>query len=748
MPLVSPEGSVLGTLAVMDRIPRKLTELQVEALTTLAEQVVDQLVLRRQRYLSEKHASKSANRTEALLHIARGAFQIGVWELSVPDLKLNWSEAICNLYEVPAGTRPSWHEWLEHFSPNDRKKLGAALDSCLSGGTAWDLELETTTTSGRVVWVRSSTHAIPERDGTIRRIQGTLQDLSEAKLKERVINESEQRFRQLADAMPYIVWSAQPDGRIDYGNRTVMDYTGLQEIGDLAGWLNFLHPQDVERTMSKWLECVRTGNTFTCEYRLLRASDQTYRWHLANGMPIRSEKGTISKWYGTTLDIHEMKLAHEEIGRLAFYDPLTRLPNRQLLLDRLSHALTVHSLSQRKGAVLLIDLDKFKGVNDSLGHDKGDQLLDLVGQRLAACVTEKDTVARLGGDEFVIVLEDLGASDAVAAQQAERIAHSVLAALNTAFDLGGHERQVTPSIGVSLFGRAADTASEMLKRADLAMYEAKATGRNKACFFDQQIHSAAIARAELEAEMRLALHKDQFSLHYQPQVSSTGAVIGLEALIRWQHPQRGMVSPGEFIPLAEDIGLILPLGRWVLETACEKLVLLSGHTATHGLSMAVNVSALQFRQPEFVAEVLEVLRQTGANPEQLKLELTESLFVDDIDTAIEKIALLKAHGILFSLDDFGTGYSSLSYLKRLPLHQLKIDQSFVRNLTTDSRDAAIVSAIITLGHTMGMSVIAEGVETEEQRLLLAEQGCKSYQGYLFSRPLSGDQLQEYLARQI
>jgi EAL domain-containing protein (putative c-di-GMP-specific phosphodiesterase class I) len=278
------------------------------------------------------------------------------------------------------------------------------------------------------------------------------------------------------------------------------------------------------------------------------------------------------------------------------------------------------------------------------------------------------------------------------------------------------------------------------------MYQAKAAGRNTIRFFDQAIHAAAIGRAELESEMRVALHERQFLLHYQPQVSSDGDVIGVEALVRWQHPERGIVSPGEFIPLAEDTGMILPLGRWVLHTACEKLALLGNECTTGPIGMSVNVSALQFRQPDFVDEVLEALRQTRADPELLKLELTESLLVDDIDTAIAKITRLREHGVLFSLDDFGTGYSSLSYLKRLPLHQLKIDQSFVRNVMTDPRDSAIVSAIITLGHTMGMSVIAEGVETPDQRDFLAERDCRSYQGFLFSRPLSCDQLGDYLAK--
>jgi diguanylate cyclase (GGDEF)-like protein/PAS domain S-box-containing protein len=594
--------------------------------------------------------------------------------------------------------------------------------------------------------VRLSTLA-PDRTIDPGEDEGTLQGISSSKLR-RALGASEQPFRQLADAMPYIVWSAEPAGQVDYGNQAIIEYAGLHGIDRLAKqWIELLHPDDVDRTLSRWAESVHSGDIFSFEYRLLRA-DKTYRWHLAKGMPIRDDHGTITKWYGTTMDIHDMKLANEEIGRLAFYDPLTQLPNRQLLMDRLSHALSLHTKSGRMGAVMLIDLDNFKAINDTLGHDKGDILLDQVARRLTASVTQKDTVARLGGDEFVIVLEDLGDNQDAAARQASRTARTVLDAVNGPFNLAGHERHITPSVGVALFGGSSDGLGELLKRADLAMYQAKADGRNTIRFFDPRIQAAALARAALETEMRQGLQENQFVLHYQPQVNGNGDVTGVEALVRWQHPVRGMVSPAEFIPLAEDTGLILTLGRWVLETACVQLALLGGQPATASIIMAVNVSALQFRQPNFVADVLDVLRQTGARPDRLKLELTESLLLDGIDNAIEKISRLKAHGVGFALDDFGTGYSSLSYLKRLPLDQLKIDQSFVRNVVHDVRDAAIVSTIITLGQTMGMTVIAEGVETAAQRDFLAERGCRSYQGYFFSRPLPSGQLQTLLSRRM
>ncbi|MBQ5947913.1 bifunctional diguanylate cyclase/phosphodiesterase [Massilia sp. ST3] len=553
-----------------------------------------------------------------------------------------------------------------------------------------------------------------------------------------------ERFRQLADSMPYIVWSANPEGLIDFANQAILDYAGIPDISRIGQqWIELLHPDDVDRTIATWMDSVRTGEVFSAEYRLRRA-DHSYRWHLAKGMPIRDGKGNIVRWYGTTTDIHDMKLAYEEIGRLAFYDTLTRLPNRQLLMDRLAHAVTLHTRVARMGAVLLLDLDNFKVINDTIGHDNGDLLLDLVAKRLVASVAARDTVARLGGDEFVIILEDIGACNEAAAPHASEVARRILDALSSSFNLDGHERHITPSIGVTLFGDVASTTTELLKRADLAMYQAKAAGRNTVRFFDPKIQAAALARAGLEAELRHGLQRGEFLLHYQPQLDSEGTVTGVEALVRWQNPHRGMVSPAEFIPLAEDTGLILPLGRWVLEEACAQLVRMASDPATEAVHVAVNVSALQFRQPGFVAGVLAVLAESGAAPQRLKIELTESMLLEDIESAIGKIRQLRKHGVCFSLDDFGTGYSSLAYLKRLPLDQLKIDQSFVRNLLSDRRDLAIVDAIIALGRAMQIGVIAEGVETPAQRELLGRCGCNSFQGYLFSRPLPREQLHAFL----
>jgi diguanylate cyclase (GGDEF)-like protein/PAS domain S-box-containing protein len=458
------------------------------------------------------------------------------------------------------------------------------------------------------------------------------------------------------------------------------------------------------------------------------------------------DAGKVLRYIAIAADITSRKKSEDEINSLAFYDPLTELPNRRLLLDRLRQAMATSARSQKHGALLFIDLDNFKTLNDTLGHDIGDMLLRQVGQRLLSCVREGDTVGRLGGDEFVVMLEELSKDPMEASGQAEVVGNKVIASLNQAYQLDSFQHHSTPSIGVVIFVGHHETVDELMKRADLAMYQAKAAGRNNIRFYDPQMQVAIMTRVALESDLRDAVAQDQFVLHYQPQVSRSGKVGGVEALVRWHHPKRGMVQPGEFIALTEETGLILKLGRWVLETACHQLTAWAKQPDFQHLTIAVNVSARQFHHREFVKQVTAILELTGANPERLKLELTESLLAHDIEDINAKMTSLKAKGVSFSLDDFGTGYSSLSYLKQLPLDQLKIDQSFVRDILTDPNDAAIAKMVISLAESMGLEVIAEGVETEAQREFLAGQGCHAYQGYLIGRPLPIIEFETY-ARQ-
>lgn len=460
--------------------------------------------------------------------------------------------------------------------------------------------------------------------------------------------------------------------------------------------------------------------------------------------PVWDKARKLTHWVAVGRDVTERKAAEQKIRWLAFYDGLTGLPNRQQLLDRLQQALDPHA-GPPGGALMFIDLDNFKVLNDSMGHQKGDLLLQQVAQRLRACVAEGDTVARLGGDEFVILLQPRAdASPAGATVAANAVAERILAALGEPYSLAGYLHHSTCSIGVTVFGTAPWPVSELLKQADLAMYQAKRAGRNTVCFFDPQMQAVASASAALAADLRQAWREQQFLLDYQPQVDAQGRMTGVEALLRWRHAQRGEVSPAQFIPVAEETSLILTIGQWVLEAACEQLARWAQRPDRQHLSISVNVSARQFRQPEFVDGVMAAIERTGIAPHQLKLELTETLLADGFDVTVAKMGNLKAMGVALSLDDFGMGYSSLSYLKRLPLDQLKIDREFVKDVLTDANDAAIARTIIGLAQSLGLDVVAEGVETPAQREFLLAHGCDRFQGYLYSQPLPIEALEAYI----
>ncbi len=449
---------------------------------------------------------------------------------------------------------------------------------------------------------------------------------------------------------------------------------------------------------------------------------------------ILTPAGKLTHYVASFTDITEDKHAEAEIHRLAYYDALTHLPNRRLLQDRLDQALAAAARSGGHGAIFFIDLDNFKALNDTRGHEVGDRLLVEVAQRLRASVREGDTVSRLGGDEFVVLAEALAADANEAAALARKIDRQLREAMAPAFVLDDLPYHCKLSVGVCIFAQE-DSVEELFKRADLALYQAKNAGRNSLRFFDPAMQAAMESRSALEVDLAEALDLDQLHVYYQPQYDIARQAVGVEALLRWQHPERGMIAPGEFIPLAEDTGLILPIGLWVMENACALIRQWAGDARSERLEVSVNVSARQFRRPEFVAEVRAVLAGSGANPQRLKLELTESLVLENVEDTVAKMQAIKALGVHLSMDDFGTGYSSLSYLAQLPLDQLKIDQSFVRNLPGAGKDETIARTIITLGRELEMDVIAEGVETEAQREFLEAHGCHAYQGFLFSRPL-------------
>lgn len=554
------------------------------------------------------------------------------------------------------------------------------------------------------------------------------------------IQESERRYRLLFENSLDAVISTQPEGRLVSANPAARAMFGID-----MGRLSTINRQQLfdrsDLRLEPLLSQEKDEDHLQGPVRMLRL----------DGRPFEAEVSAASYPDGSQLssmiirDVTDRKLAEDQIRNLAFYDPLTLLPNRRLLMDRLGLAMSASHRYEHKGALLFVDLDNFKTLNDTLGHFKGDLLLQQVAQRLVTCIREGDTCARLGGDEFVVMLEHLSNNDLEAAGQAEVVGEKILAILGRTYKLGDTDYDSTPSIGITLFAGHEQGIDQPLKRADMAMYQAKAAGRNTLRFFDPQIQAAVEQRANLEVSLREALHKQQFLLHYQPQVHGLDRVTGVEALVRWSHPLRGMVSPAEFIPLAEETGLILPLGLWVMEVACTQLAAWAGQPALAHLTISVNVSERQFRQVDFVAQVQGVLQRTGARADRLKLELTESLLARDVDDIIAKMRALKTQGVGFSLDDFGTGYSSLAYLKQLPLDQLKIDQSFVRDVLDDPNDAAIARMVIVLAESLGLSVIAEGVETAAQSDFLAKQGCLDYQGYLFSRPLPPQDFEVWLA---
>jgi diguanylate cyclase (GGDEF)-like protein/PAS domain S-box-containing protein len=519
-------------------------------------------------------------------------------------------------------------------------------------------------------------------------------------------------------------------------NRAFIESTGYSAEEAVGQKISLLksgrHDQDFYAAM--WDSIVRTGS-WQGEIWDRRKNGEIYpKWLVITA--VKGDDGAVTHYIGSHADITERKATEQAIEQLAFYDPLTGLPNRRLLRDRLKPALALSKRSGRKGALLYIDIDNFKTLNDTRGHDMGDLLLQQVAGRLKACVREEDTVARLGGDEFVVMLVDLNEQAVVAAAQTEVIGNKILETLGQPYHLGAHDYYTTLSIGALLFNDHEQSMDEQLKQADIAMYQAKAAGRNALRFFDPKMQDSINARIALEADLFLALAENQLELHYQPQVQHDSQIIGAEVLIRWRHPERGFISPADFIPLAEETGLISDIGQWVLETACDQLKVWESSTHTRHLQLAVNVSARQFRQTDFVEQVALILRRSAINPERLRLELTESLALDNIEDAIRKMNALSGIGVRFSMDDFGASYSPLAYLTKLPLDQLKIDLSFVHNIDLKSTEAVIVQTIIGMAKTFNMEVIAEGVETQTQCAFLEQHGCLLYQGHLFGKPMS------------
>ena len=664
--------------------------------------------------------------------MARTGYWRRIWDEG--ETVLLWSPGLC---DIAGFDRQEWispERALSGVVPEDRHIVTSA-QIAEDGG---DIEYRWRRPDGQVRWMRSRVSR-PAQQGGVLVEMGVVLDVTEERRFAERLREQLDFIKSIASSIPGFIYQCRirPDGSpsLPYVSEAVHDLMGVSDQlvqHDFQALELNVVDEDLPMVRRTVRRAVRDLRPWQCEYRV-RSPEGDVRWHMTSAAVQAEADGSVLM-HGYTLDVTDRKRAAQEIERLAFYDALTQLPNRRLLLDRLQRLVLSSQRTHQHGALLFIDLDNFKDLNDTLGHDVGDQLLTQVAERLVRSVRECDTVARFGGDEFVILLEGLDTDTDHAARQAEAVARKLLLALNTPFELADQQHYSTPSIGLTLFGQERQSVDELLKRADLAMYEAKAAGRNTHRFFDPGMQQALHERSSLEADLRQGLQRGEFHVHYQAVVDHQGHIKGAEALARWNHPERGAIGPIEFIPLAEQTGLILPLGQHILHTACQQLVRWALTPETAHLSVAVNVSARQFRQPDFAAQVLHTLRETGANPRRLKLELTESLLLGDIEDTIGRMVQLKREGVGFALDDFGTGYSSLGYLKRLPLDQVKIDRGFVRDVLTDPNDAAIVRTILALAQSLDLDVVAEGVETAGQLGFLRLHGCEQFQGYLFGRP--------------
>ncbi len=667
--------------------------------------------------------------------------RLGSWDWDIVQGELRWSDELYRIFGLPPeGFGATYAAFLQVVHPDDRARVEQAVDAALTGEEPYDIEHRIVRPDGSERVLRERGEVRLDTGGRPVRMLGTAQDVTEQKLAELQLRQAAKVFENTSEG----VIITGPDHRIVAVNRAFTRITGYRE----------------EEVTGRKPDILRSGRHDAAYYRqiasAIRASGhwQGEIWNRRKDgadfpgwlsvSAVRDEAGAITNYIGVFSDITLIKAAQDELEYAVHHDVLTRLPNPLLFRDRLEQALAMARRTGTGVALFSVDLDRFKLINDTLGREAGDLLLQAVAQRLVGCVREEDTVARLGGDEFVVMVDDLSTDPEAAAYKSRALGEKVLNMLREPFQIAGHQHFATPSIGVTAFNGDQSDVSELLKQADLAMYQAKGLGRNTLCYFDPDMQATVSANAAVGAALRVGLREKQFVVHYQPQVDRQGVITGVEALVRWQHPEKGLVKPADFIPVAEDTGLILPLGMWVLETACEQLAAWADWPQTASLSIAVNVSVYQFRHPNFVDMVMASIARTGIRPHKLKLELTESLLADRMEITIQKMGMLKDLGVTLSLDDFGVGYSSLSCLKRLPLDQLKIDKGFVADVLTDPNDAAISRAIIALAQSLSLQVVAEGVETHEQRDFLAYQGCDQFQGHLFAPALPIETLDAFL----
>ncbi|MEQ6341629.1 MAG: EAL domain-containing protein [Gammaproteobacteria bacterium] len=691
-----------------------------------------------------RHNEEVLRENEELLRETQTIAGLGTYVLDIPSGRWKSSDVLDKLLGISEAYERSIESWIALVHPDDcAMMVDYFRNEVIGQGKAFDKEYRIIRHDDQTErWLHGLGKLDFDAQGRPLKMLGTIQDITKRKQYEADLRIAATAFESQEGMI--ITDENNVIRRINQAFSTITGYNAEDVIGkNTRIFKSDRHDENFYAALGKTLN---TTGAWGGEIWGRRKNGEIYPGYLTI-TAVKNTDGIVSSYVATLADITASKLAAEEIQHLAFYDHLTNLPNRRLLLDRLQQAIASSGRSGKEGALLFIDLDNFKSLNDTLGHDKGDLLLQQVAQRLVSCVREGDTVARLGGDEFVVMLEDLSEHTLEAAEQTEEVGQKILAALNRSYQLATHEYHNTPSIGITTFKGHQKSVDELIKQADIAMYQAKKAGRNALQFFDPQMQETINTRVELEGKLRSAHESQQFQVYYQIQVDSASRPLGAEVLIRWLHPQRGVVSPEEFIHLAEETGLILPIGRWVMEMACARLKAWQQDRLTSDLVLSVNVSAKQFHQIDFVAQVESLVQDYAINPKLLKLELTESMLLENIEETIATMNALKAIGVQFSLDDFGTGYSSIQYLKRLPLDQIKIDRSFVRDLAVDSSDKAIVSTIIAMAQSLNLEVIAEGVEIEEQRQFLLNSGCTHFQGFLFSKPVPIEQFEVLLKQQ-
>ncbi|MEJ2213307.1 MAG: EAL domain-containing protein [Gammaproteobacteria bacterium] len=688
----------------------------------------------------QKQAKKLADSEQRWSFALEGAGD-GVWDWNPQTdeafFSKRWNEIIgYSENEFP----PTGKAVYSKIHIEDKGRVHNAMQKCIDGSSDFSIEFRLLTKNEKWKWILARGKVVSrDAEGRAIRMIGTHTDITDRKQIEKQLQIAATTFESNEG-----IAITDPDGTILRVNTAFTKTTGYSAEEAVGQNINILKSDTHDKSFFKAMwESIHRKGSWQGEVWDKRKNGEIFPIWLTI-TAVLDDFGKVTHYVGTHYDISQQKQSEKQIKKLAFFDSLTELPNRTLLQDRMDQSMAKSGRDKLYGALLLIDLDNFKMLNDTLGHHIGDKYLQQVAHRLKDNVREVDTVARLGGDEFVIILSELSNDISSAANAAEHVAETILSSLNQSYILEDITHHSSASIGISLFKGNEVTRDEIMKQADMAMYKAKTSGRNMIRFFDPEMESSVLERAELEKDLHLAINEKQFTLYYQSQVNKQANIIGAEVLVRWRHPQRGLVSPAEFIPVAEETGLIVTLGNWVLETACQQLAKWSSDPKMANLSISVNVSAKQFNQENFIDQVTKIIKYTGADPRRLKFELTETLLIENIEAVIEKMTNLQNLGICFSLDDFGTGYSSLSYLRRLPLGQLKIDKSFVSNITNDSNDSAIAKTIIEMGKSLGVNVIAEGVENESQKNLLAKLGCDSYQGFFFCKPMPIDDFEAFI----